>query len=67
MIGWGLKSYLQCRCPVVPCFEDDNVTSSLDIGIPDEMWDVAKAFNVGDDVKVTIFFWCIGMVVDNCS
>ena len=40
-------------------FDDDNVTTSVDIGIPDEMWLRAKSFEVGDSVKVRGFlgYW----------
>ena len=40
-------------------FDDNNVTTSVDIGIPDEMWLRAKSFEVGDSVKVRGFlgYW----------
>ena len=47
-------------------FDDDNVTTSVDIRIPDEMWLRAKSFEVGDSVKVR-GFWGIGMVVVVCK
>ena len=40
-------------------FDNDNVTTSVDIGIPDEMWFRARNFEVGDSVKVRVFlgYW----------
>ena len=35
-------------------FDNDNVTTSVDIGIPDEMWFRAKSFEVGDSVSAGI-------------
>ena len=44
---------------MVQYFNEDNVTTSVDIGIPDEMWLRAKSFEVGDSVKVRSFlgYW----------
>ena len=36
-------------------FDNDNVTTSVDIGIPNEMWFRVKNFEVGDSVKVRVF------------
>ena len=40
-------------------FDNDNVTTSVDIGIPDEMWFRVKNFEVGDEGFFGLLAWLL--------
>ena len=44
-------------------FDEDDVTTCVDIGIPEEMWLSVKSFEVGDSVKMIVF---LGYWHDHC-
>lgn len=44
---------------MITCFEDNIVMSCVQIGIPDDMWEAGRSFDIGETVKVKVFlaYW----------
>jgi hypothetical protein len=43
----------------VVCFDEESVSSTLEIGISDDMMQFAKSFDIGETVKIRVFlgYW----------